>query len=120
MVLDTPRGTYYGGMVAAPVFKEAMTQIMRYLAVPTIEDTENHAKVVTKSFESTKPPLPAITETEFTLPSFYGWSLRDTGEWLNRAGLGFRPEGSGTATKQDPGPGSTVKRGDTVWVGFEK
>ena len=120
VVLDTPRGTYYGGMVAAPVFKEAMTQIMRYLAVPTIEDTENHAKVVTKSFESTKPPLPAITETEFTLPSFYGWSLRDTGEWLNRAGLGFRPEGSGTATKQDPGPGSTVKRGETVWVGFEK
>ncbi len=118
VVLDTPRGTYYGGMVAAPVFKEAMTQIMRYLAVPTIEDNENHAKPVTKSIESTKTPLPSPAETEFTLPSFYGWSLRDTGEWLSRAGLGFKPEGSGTATKQDPGPGTKVKRGDAVWVEF--
>ncbi len=119
VVLDTPRGAYYGGMVAAPVFKEAMTQIMRYLAVPTIEDTENHVKPVTKSIESATTPLPSPQEIEFTLPSFYGWSLRDTGEWLNHAGLGFQPQGSGYAVKQTPGPGTKVKRGEAVRVEFE-
>ncbi len=116
VVLDTPTGTYYGGQVAAPVFKEAMTQIMRYLAVPTIEDSENHAKPVTPSIETNKPKLPSEAEREFPLPSFYGWSMRDTGEWLTKAGLGFAPEGSGFVDKQSPGAGIYVKKGDTVWV----
>ena len=116
VVLDTPTGTYYGGQVAAPVFKEAMTQIMRYLAVPTIEDSENHAKPVTPSIETNKPKLPSEAEREFPLPSFYGWSMRDTGEWLTKAGLGFAPKGSGFVDKQSPGAGIYVKKGDTVWV----
>ena len=61
---------------------------------------------------------PAIKtgQREFPLPSFYGWSMRDTGEWLTKAGLGFAPEGSGFVDKQSPGAGIYVKKGDTVWV----
>lgn len=55
IVLDTPSGMYYGGQVAAPVFKEAMTQIMRYLKVPTLQDEAIHAKPEVKPLEKYKP-----------------------------------------------------------------
>ena len=117
-VLDTPRGTYYGGQVAAPVFKEAMTQIMRYLHVPTLDDQNVHAKPENKPIELYKPKLPEEDVKEFRLPSFTGWSMRDVGEWLTRARLGFQPDGSGYADRQDPGIGARVHRGDNVKVHF--
>lgn len=118
VVLDTPKGTFYGGQVAAPVFKEAMTQIMRYLQVPTLDDQANHAKPQNKPIELYKPKLPPENAKEFRLPSFTGWSMRDVGEWLTRAGLGFQPDGSGYADSQSPGIGARVHRGDNVKVHF--
>jgi len=34
VVLDEPRGAYYGGMVAAPIFREIASQALWYLRVP--------------------------------------------------------------------------------------
>lgn len=118
VVLDSPRGTYYGGQIAAPVFSEAMGQIMRYLGVPTYEDKAIHAVPVTEPARE-MPELPSPNADTVVLPGFYRWSIRDTGEWLNKAGLRFRPEGSGFGISQSPGPGSTVKRGETVTVTFK-
>ncbi|MDY4540750.1 MAG: penicillin-binding protein [Allisonella histaminiformans] len=118
VVLDSPRGTYYGGQIAAPVFSEAMGQIMRYLGVPTYEDKAIHAIPVTEPARE-MPELPSPNADTVVLPGFYRWSIRDTGEWLNKAGLRFRPEGSGLGISQSPGPGSTVKRGETVTVTFK-
>ena len=118
VVLDSPRGTYYGGQIAAPVFSEAMGQIMRYLGVPTYEDKAIHAVPVTEPARE-MPELPSPNADTVVLPGFYGWSIRDTGTWLNKAGLRFRPEGSGFGISQSPGPGSTVKRGETVTVTFK-
>ena len=118
VVLDSPRGTYYGGQIAAPVFSEAMGQIMRYLGVPTYEDKAIHAVPVTEPTRE-MPELPSPNADTVVLPGFYGWSIRDTGTWLNKAGLRFRPEGSGFGISQSPGPGSTVKRGETVTVTFK-
>ena len=118
VVLDSPRGTYYGGQIAAPVFSEAMGQIMRYLGVPTYEDKAIHAVPVTEPTRE-MPELPSPNADTVVLPGFYRWSIRDTGEWLNKAGLRFRPEGSGLGISQSPGPGSTVKRGETVTVTFK-
>ena len=41
VVLDNPRGVYYGGQVAAPVFKETMGQIMRYMGIPAMEEKKD-------------------------------------------------------------------------------
>lgn len=118
VVLDSPRGTYYGGQIAAPVFSEAMGQIMRYLGVPTYEDKAIHAVPVTEPTRE-MPELPSPNADTVVLPGFYGWSIRDTGAWLNKAGLRFRLEGSGFGISQSPEPGSTVKRGETVTVTFK-
>lgn len=119
VVLDSPRGTYYGGQIAAPVFSEAMGQIMRYLGVPTYEDKAFLWPVPVTEPAREMPELPSPNADTVVLPGFYGWSIRDTGEWLNKAGLRFRPEGSGFGISQSPGPGSTVKRGETVTVTFK-
>ena len=120
VVLDNPRGVYYGGLVAAPVFKEAMGQIMRYLEIPSNEtreqSEENESGYGNKNF----PEIPDENTKEFHLPNFYGWSIRDAGSWLGRAGLGFKPEGTGYADAQSPGPGVTVKRGEDITVHFSK
>lgn len=118
VVLDTPKGSFYGAQVAAPVFREAMTQIMRYLHVPTLEDQTAHAKPQNSEVELYKPKIPDADVKVFRLPSFTGWSMRDVGEWLTRAGLGFQPEGSGFADSQSPGIGAKVRRGDNIKVHF--
>jgi len=37
VLLDEPKGSYYGGTVAAPVFKEIASKVLPYLSVPTNE-----------------------------------------------------------------------------------
>lgn len=117
VVLDNPRGTYYGGQVAAPVFKEIMGHIMRYLKIPSMEEGRQGNNERSEPHHN----LPAVPDKEtktFRLPNFYGWSMRDVGEWLGEAGLGFQPEGSGTAESQTPGPGVMMNKGDDVKVYF--
>lgn len=117
VVLDNPRGVYYGGQVAAPVFAEAMSQIMRYLGISTYDEKNVHASPI----QITKPSsmeLPSANDKMVILPDFTGWSIRDTADWLNKAGLGFKPSGSGFASSQYPMGGSTLERGDIVEVLF--
>ena len=116
VVLDNPRGVYYGGQVAAPVFKEVMEHIMRYLKIPALE--EKHTGGHGVDHRRNLPRVPGNDVKEFRLPNFYGSSMRDVGEWLSDAGLGFRPEGTGTADRQIPRPGVIVKKGDAVKVYF--
>ena len=120
VVLDNPRGVYYGGLVAAPVFRETMGQIMRYLEIPSNEQRGGSENSEEKHGHKSIPNLPEKNINEFRLPNFYGWSMRDTGEWINGAGLGFKPEGTGFADSQSPGPGVTVKRGEDVTVHFSR
>ncbi len=118
VILDNPRGVYYGGQVAAPVFKETMGHIMRYLEIPTIEEKDIHDKMQEQNTESSLPPVPDADVKAFRLPNFYGWSMRDAGEWLGKAGLAFKPDGAGRADSQSPGAGVTVERGETVTIHF--
>jgi cell division protein FtsI/penicillin-binding protein 2 len=34
ILLDQPKGSYYGGTVAAPVFKEIASKVLPYLSIP--------------------------------------------------------------------------------------
>jgi cell division protein FtsI (penicillin-binding protein 3) len=41
VVIDDPKGHYYGGQVAAPVFREIGKQILRYLCIPPAKKSLN-------------------------------------------------------------------------------
>lgn len=118
VVLDNPQGMYYGGMVAAPVFAEIMSQTMRYMGIHAREDTAGRQAAAAMPGESVPADLPPEGAETVTVPDFRGWTVRDVGEWLARAGLGFRPDGSGFADAQDPAPWITVERGTDVSVHF--
>lgn len=38
VIIDDPRGQYYGGQVAAPVFRKITAQVLQYLKIPPQED----------------------------------------------------------------------------------
>lgn len=118
VVLDNPRGVYYGGQVAAPVFKETMGQIMRYMGIPAMEEKRISSAGAGGYNNDNLPALPGKDQKAFLLPNFYGWSIREVGEWLYKAGLGFQPDGNGSADSQSPGAGETVQRGDNIRVHF--
>lgn len=117
VVLDDPRGTYYGGLVAAPVFSEIMGQTMRYLGIHALEEAPVTTLPETNPVEN-RVRLPAENAPYVTLPDFRGWSIRDVGAWLSHAGLGFKPDGSGIADSQNPPTGTTVTRGEDISVHF--
>ncbi len=48
VILDSPRGDYYGATVSAPVFAEVAQQVLEYLAVPHDIDLRQH-RALTKA-----------------------------------------------------------------------
>ena len=120
IVVDAPSGVYYGAQVAAPVFKDLMTEIVRMKGLRPTSDTglKPLAPLVTA------PPrvIPPVHQTEdgVLIPSFIGWSTREVNDWLNEAGLGFVPKGMGSAVQQDPRPGSYAPSGSDVTVTFKR
>ena len=125
VVIDNPNGLYYGGVIAAPVFSEIMGKTMRYLGVAAGSEELEAGDVLQalqdkKESETEIQNAPAADGESYALiPDFTGFSIRDVSEWLAKAGLGFRPEGSGTAVRQDPPAGTSVKTGSDVTVWFE-
>lgn len=119
VVLDTPKGAYYGGLVSAPVFAEIMSQTMRYLGIRANEESGVHAPADVYPVPAPKTAIPAESSPYVIVPDFRGWSMRDTGDWLIHAGLGFKPDGSGFGVSQSPAPGTAAARGSDVSVQFQ-
>ena len=123
IVVDNPSGVYYGSQIAAPVFKSMMTDIVRIKGIRPASAAAANATVL-KSLPAavSKAPLPPVDATGDTvlLPSFIGYDSREVNEWLNAAGLGFIPNGTGLATYQVPAAGTYVDAGSNVTVSFSR
>ncbi len=125
VVIDNPNGLYYGGVIAAPVFSEIMGKTMRHLGIAAISEEED-AKDILAALEETQKKEEEMQHTKspeepYTyIPDFTGYTIREAGEWLAKAGMGFRPKGSGTAVSQDPPPGTSAETGTDVTVYFEE
>lgn len=121
IVVDNPNGVYYGAQVAAPVFKEMMTQIVRIKGIrPTLPAAQDLP--VPQEMTALKPPkhIPPVQHTAegIRMPSFLGWSTREVNDWLDEAGLGFVPVGTGLAVYQQPQADTYASPGSTVTVTF--
>lgn len=121
IVVDNPVGVYYGAQVAAPVFKEMMTEIVRFKGVKPSHPTEAERPFIPAE-PIKKREIPAVIKTEkgIILPSFTGWDTREVNTWLNQAGLCFVPRGMGKAVYQNPEAGAPVRTGSTVIVTFTR
>jgi stage V sporulation protein D (sporulation-specific penicillin-binding protein) len=106
IVIDEPHGKrYYGGEVAAPVFREVIQDLRR---LP-------HGPFEMSAQWAARPPQPAPV----TVPDLRLLPPRDAERRLNESGLRAHFEGQGErALSQTPSAGEAVERGAsvTVWL----
>lgn len=100
VIIDEPVGPYYGGVIAAPVFRALAQDILQYLKVtpqPESAAAEEQAHVV--------------------VPGVINFLVADAVNELQKAGLGSRIEESGArVTDQVPKPGSLVPPGSKIML----
>jgi len=125
VVIDEPKTSPYGGVVAAPAFSAIAQQTLCYLGVPP-------DRVATKKKETftAQAPVPADATTAAAeglindgaegtvMPNFHGMSMRQVLQAMGKRGLNVKLLGSGRAVAQNPSPGQTIGPTDQVWVKF--
>jgi cell division protein FtsI (penicillin-binding protein 3) len=127
VIIDESKGAIYGGVVAAPIFREIAAQALRVLGyypptpnapvlaslLPAVAHAQGEAE--TKQTPSTtlasQGPLTVM-------PDLQGRTIRQVLDLLHRSGIRCRLDGSGLAVAQDPAPGAPIAPGDICSVKF--
>ncbi len=125
VMLDTPRGAFYGSQVSAPVFKDTLQQILVAKGIqpasdedlPSLEKMDVVGKEDVK--ETEMPQMEPLGDGKVRLPDLSGLDIRRAAEVLQQGHLKLKPNGSGYAKRQEPPAGSEVPEGATVEIWFE-
>ncbi|VBB05315.1 Hypothetical protein LUCI_0522 [Lucifera butyrica] len=124
VVIDDPQGgLFYGSEIAAPAFRDIMTQVVRLLNIPP----DNPQTLPAPETDQPVPAAPAAAAIpaespppgKAVVPNLAGTTIREAGELLNKAGLAFVPQGTGVMVRQSMPPGTVVQAGTEVTVYFE-
>ena len=125
VVVDEPKTSPYGGVVAAPAFSAIAQQTLCYLKVPPDKEIKARHETV-----EAKAPVPADVTTAAAegmindgsegtvMPNFHGMSMREVLQAMEKKGLNVKLMGSGRAIEQSPLPGRKIGPNDQVWVKF--
>ncbi len=125
-VIDEPRGSIYGGVVAAPLFKAIMEKILPYLNVLP------KGTMVVRN-ESVSNPQPDLSKTEpfiekddlektfvrVLMPDLTGLSMRNALSRIEGKGLIIKVSGNGKVVEQTPRPGTLIEKGDICYLIFQ-
>ena len=122
IMLDSPKGAFYGSQVSAPIFRDTLQQILvakgiqpsNSKGLPTVESLQRK-----DSGPTTLPQLTILDDGKVKLPNLAGFNMRSIAEILQQGKLSLIPRGSGISWKQKPGPGTILSEGDTVEVWFK-
>jgi cell division protein FtsI (penicillin-binding protein 3) len=114
VVVDEPKGSQYGGTVAAPVFHEIAESVLRYLGVaPSLPARTLRLGEPMLATFSQRNPL-GIETTKPTVgagaPDLRGLDARTAIGAAMSHGLSVRTVGSGVVDSQSPAPGDVVPR----------
>lgn len=117
VIIDEPQEKYYGGEVAAPVFKEVAAAALEILGVPKRKQKDGKKpkeKIDPLGYvdalgagRQVAPPLPSPVPRGPTIqmPDFTGLSVHEALAVMKRTGIDCRLEGTGLAVNQSPPPG---------------
>jgi cell division protein FtsI (penicillin-binding protein 3) len=126
VVIDEPKTSTYGGIVAAPAFSAIALQSLCYLKVPPGK-SEKVVKREPRKDTGLRSEVLQVTadggsieeETgNSTMPNFHGMSLRQVLQVMGKNSLNVKLIGSGRAVEQNPQPGQKIRPSDQVWVKF--
>lgn len=112
VVIDEPKGAQYGGVIAAPAFREIAEASLRYLEVePSLPARE--LRIPPAKLASVSPAIPprAKRGQRTTVPDLRGLDARQALARATAAGLTVSSIGSGLVGSQMPLPGAVVAAG---------
>lgn len=126
VVIDEPKGVKYGGVVAAPVFRNVASQALAYLRVEPdkIEELNVRTKFVAQGpgagLEPVSHPVSFSQEEngEMVMPNFHRLTMRQVIKLAQAKGLEVNAQGNGLAVSQDPEAGAPLKPGQIPVVKF--
>jgi cell division protein FtsI (penicillin-binding protein 3) len=121
VVYESPsKNGYYGGVVAAPVFKSIAAESLAYMGiVPTGKNKKQlvhsvqPAEVVNQyvEWQQKRVEKARLTLTQKTMPDLRGLTLRKIISLTNEHKIKLKIEGSGVVVKQVPSPGEKLVDG---------
>jgi cell division protein FtsI (penicillin-binding protein 3) len=126
VVIDEPRGSSYGGIVAAPVFQAIMEKVLPYLNV-----LPRGTLIVKKEPDSTPHQEISGAETlteevkvgkgveRVVMPDLTGLSMRNALSRIEGKGLIIKVSGNGKVVEQAPKAGAVVEKGDICYLKFQ-
>ena len=122
VVVDEPKTDVYGGLVAAPAFREVATAVLPYLGVPPSLSVLASAKKVPipppmqvkEEPAAAQPVTERLEQGSVSVPNVQGQVGRDAVARLMATSLEPRLRGSGRVMAQSPAPGAHVARGARV------
>lgn len=125
VVVDEPKTSPYGGVVAAPAFREIARQSLCYLQVPPEGSIKAKGEVARENDQQAPQLLVAAAEGAVevgdeggTMPDFRGMSMRQVLRSMEKRGLNIKLIGSGRAVEQHPVPGGRIGVETQVWIRF--
>lgn len=130
IVIDEPKGAIYGGVVAAPIFREVATQTLRYLgyyptSLPTPEPPKTPSERAPLPVPQLEKPqlqeaellgLPAAAGAQLRMPDLRGQTLRQVLAFVHQAKVKYQLEGRGRVVEQRPEPGQPLEQGTVCYV----
>ena len=127
VVIDEPKTSPYGGVVAAPAFKAIAQQSLCYLNVPPAKGEKPRKETIQAKQEPAPQVDPSAAAAEgsideggegVVMADFRGQSMRQVLRTMEKRGLNVKLLGSGRAVEQNPPPGRRIGPADHVWVRF--
>ncbi|MBE6007807.1 MAG: PASTA domain-containing protein [Lachnospiraceae bacterium] len=100
VIIDEPKGTYYGGSVAGPVMKELLSNILPYIG---IESKLSETELVLDEVKTV------------TVPLLEGMTVAEAKNTLYKLGAGYDIKGDGkTVNYQFPPEGETINKSSKI------
>jgi cell division protein FtsI (penicillin-binding protein 3) len=134
VIIDEPTsGHYYGSTVAGGAFAQIVSETLRTLGVPPVEDGDDEeedegvergegsapAEATEENAEETAAPAPRAPEPgEIATPDFAGLGISAALERGREAGIAVEIRGGGRAIEQSPAAGEPMPRGGSCQVTF--
>lgn len=105
VLIDEPKGVYYGGTVAGPVMQELLKNILPYMGIEPVYN-EKEAEEAAKE--------------QSIMPEVIGMTLQEAKNALQKEGLAVSLRGEGeTVQRQLPPSGETINKGTEVIIYFD-
>jgi cell division protein FtsI (penicillin-binding protein 3) len=131
VVVDEPKTSQYGGVVAAPAFRAIAQNTLAYLKVIPQGEPGKQSKPIEALNTQSKSALAIQQEAmsegnameapaggEAIMPDFRGMSMRRVLQVMEKRNINIRLLGSGRAAEQSPPPGHAIRTVDEVWIKF--